>query len=181
MELRKAVDNLYLYDPQFEPAASKFVGEVGGSTATQAVTRWDDVKAAMAGHVLVKFLVFDTHGRPGAVCLRDGTQIEGIDLMVVSAYPQFLRSEVRVLFLGCNIGEGSLGDQFIGDVGKYFLRGKGGIVGATTVPNIVLQLGPFASESYMQPFSSGRLKVKRYDRTGAPIGSREVDRYGAAR
>jgi hypothetical protein len=181
MELRKAVDNLYLYDPQFERAANRFLREVGGSSATHVVTSWEDIKTVTNTYALVKLLVFDTHGLPGAVHLPNGSRVEGIDFMVLSPHPAFLKKDARILFLGCNIGEGSAGDKFMDEVGMYLLRGKGGIVGATTVANVVFQLGPFASESYMVPLSFGRLKVKRYDQSGAQVGSRTVDRHGFVR
>lgn len=181
MELQQAVDNLYLYDPQFEPAANEFLGTVGGSTALHAVRSRKDLESAIKSFVLVKYLVFDTHGLPGAVCFSDGTQFEGLDFMVTSLPQQFLRSEAHVLFLGCNIGEGRVGDKFLDETGKYLLRGKGGTVGATTVTNMVFQIGMFASESYMDPFSWGLLKVRRYDKTGVRLGSRSVNRYGWVR
>ncbi len=53
-ELRTAVDTLYLYDPQFEPAANRFLREVGGSTAIHPVKSWEDVKAAANNYSLVK-------------------------------------------------------------------------------------------------------------------------------
>ena len=40
MQLRKAVDNLYLYDPQFEPASQQHLAEVGGSSDRQQIARW---------------------------------------------------------------------------------------------------------------------------------------------
>jgi hypothetical protein len=181
MELRTAVDNLYLYDPQFEPAADKFLREVGGSSASRPIKSWTDVTDVMKSYSLVKLLIFDTHGKPGAVSLPDSSHVDGVDFMLLSANPTFLKSQARILFLGCNIGEGSLGDRFMDEAGRYLLRGKGGIVGATTVPNLVFQLGPFASESYMVPLSFGRLKVKRYDASGAQVGSRTVDRHGFRR
>ena len=181
MKLRTAVDNLYLYDPQFEPAANRFVREVGGSSATHAINSWADVMDVMKSYSLVKFLVFDTHGKPGTVSLPDSSNVDGVDFMLLPANPAFLRNQARILFLGCNIGEGSAGDRFIDEAGQYLLKGKGGIVGAATVATMVFQFGPFASESYIVPLSFGRLKVKRYDASGAQVGSRTVDRHGIRR
>lgn len=180
MALTEAVDNLYLYDPQFEAGANKFLSEVGGSSAARAVSCWDDLDAALNAFTLVKFLVFDTHGRPGRVCLANGTKLEGVDFMILKKNPHFLKMGARILFYGCNIGEGKQGDDFMDEIGLYVLRGKGGIVGTSTVSNISLQLGPFASETFMDPTSFGaRLKVRRYDLSGALVSSRTTDRYGA--
>lgn len=180
MALTEAVDNLYLYDPQFEPGANKFLSEVGGSSAARAVWSLDDVGAALNAFALVKFLVFDTHGRPGRVCLANGTKLEGVDFMILKKNPHLLKMGARILFYGCNIGAGAAGDKFMDEIGLYLLRGKGGIVGTSTVSNVALQLGPFASETFMDPTSFGaRLKVRRYDLSGALVGSRTTDRYGA--
>lgn len=177
MELRKAVDTLYLYDPQFEAGAQSAISDIGGSNAMQAITRVDDIKDASNNYTLVKFLIFDTHGLPGKVCLPTGLPLDGLDLWINMTNKQFLKKDARILFLGCNIGEGCAGDAFLDEVGNRVLMGKGGTLGATTVSNVVLQLGPLASQTYMDPFTrSARLKVKRYDIAGKQIGSREVGR-----
>jgi hypothetical protein len=180
MELSRAVDNLCLYDPQFEPAAYRFLSEVGGSSAIQPLTNWQDLVAASRNHTLVKFLVLHTHGLPGTVDLAED-RVRGYDFSFLEARPQFLRRDARILFLGCNIAEGSVGDRFMDQVGQYLLLGKGGFVGATTVKNGVFQIAHFASETYMKPLTGGRLKVKQYDMSGAPVGSRTVDRHGVVR
>ena len=181
MQLRQAVDNLYLYDPEFEPGANRFRSEVGGSTAVQAVRCWADLKTVAQQYTGVRFLVMDTHGVPGAVHRADGSQHQGLDFMLLDAHPGFLQKDARLLFLGCNVGEGEPGDLFLDEVGEYLLRRRGGIVGATTVANVSFQLGPFSSEAYMMPLSFGRLKVRRYDAQGRQVGSRTVDRHALQR
>ena len=181
MALAKAVDNLYLYDPEFERGARHVLNAVGGSSAMHPIKSWDDVKTALSGYTLVKFLVFDTHGSPGNIHLADGTRVQGVDFSLLPPNPRLLKEDARVLFLGCNVGQGSAGDRFLAEIGSYLLRGKGGTVGATTVTNRVFQLGPFASETYMSPLSGGELKTKRYNPAGMETGSRTVDRYGAVR
>lgn len=179
--MRTAVDNLYLYDPQFEAGAIRFVNEVGGSTATLPVTSSAEIGDRMRDHSGVKYLVFDTHGSPGKIWLPNNTNFEGIDFFIYSKYSQFLAKDARVLFLGCNVGEGPAGDTFLSDVGKFLLKGKGGIVGATTVPNVTFQLGRFSTEAFMSPLSFGRLKVKRYSDAGVELGSITTDRHGIRR
>jgi hypothetical protein len=182
MPLSTAVDNLYLFDPEFEAGADRVLSEWGGSSAKQPLLCRDDVAKAMSMYSLVKSLVVDTHGSPGKVYFRkDAFSCDGQDFGQIKKLPQFLREDARVLFLGCNIGEGTEGDGFLDDVGKHFLLGKGGFVGASTVKTIVWQAGPLASESYLEPFSSGLLKVRRYSAAGSRVGSRTVDRYGRER
>ena len=179
--MRTAVDNLYLYDPQFAAGAKRFVSEVGGSTATAPITSSADIGGCMNNYSNVKFLIFDTHGSPGKIWLPNNTNFEGIDFIVYAKYGNFRAKDARVLFLGCNVGEGPAGDTFLGDVGKFLLRGKGGTVGATTVSNVTFQIGSFSSEAFMMPLSFGRLKVKRYSDKGGEVGSVTVDRHGFRR
>ena len=179
--MRTAIDNLYLYDPQFEAGAKKFIAEMGGSSAMRPIRSASDIANCLKEFVLVKFLVFDTHGSPGKIWLANGRAFEGIDFITMSQNTQFLAKDARVLFLGCNLAEGSPGDTFLSDIGKFLLRGKGGTVGATTVPNVTFQIGSYSSEAFMMPLSFGRLKVKRYAATGDEVGSMTTDRHGWSR
>jgi hypothetical protein len=173
-----AVDNLYLYDPQFEAGAMSFVSDMGGSSASFAIPTAEALERALNTHVAVKFLIFDTHGEPGIMDLDDGTKFEGIDFMMVAKNGAFLKRDARVIFYGCNVGEGTPGDRFMQEVGSYLLRGKGGTVGATTVKNFTIHSKTLSTEAYMVPLSFGRLKVKRYNEVGKEIGSQTVDRHG---
>src|SRR5690349_12808690 len=56
MELRKAVDNLCIYDPEFQAYADKFASDIGGSCAVQAVSSRDELIVAVNGFTSVKFL-----------------------------------------------------------------------------------------------------------------------------
>lgn len=176
-----AVDNLYLYDPQFEAGAKSFVGDLGGSSASYPIPTVNALENALNKHVAVKFLVFDTHGEPGRITLPDDSKLEGLDFMMLAKNGAFLKRNSRVLFYGCNVGEGKPGDLFLSEVGAYLLRGKGGTVGATTSMNMSFSLGSFSTETYMVPLSFGRLKVKRYDDKGNEVGSLKVDRHGFRR
>jgi hypothetical protein len=180
MNLLTAVDCLYLYDPQFEGSARRFLSDVGGSSGMQSIRSWDELLSVGRNYTNVKFLVFDTHGSPGVVFLSD-KRVEGIDLMFLAEKPRFLAKDAQVLFLGCNLGEGIAGDRFLDEVGKCLLRGKGGIVGAATVATVVFQfsrIGLSDTETYLDPLKRGRLKVRRYDASGVPVGSIVVDRNG---
>ena len=177
--MKTATDNLCLYDPEFDGGAKRFANEMGGSSNISPITSSADIGTCMKNFTNVKFLVFHTHGSPGMMSLPDGTNFEGVDFVLHSYDKSFLAKDARVLFLGCNIGEGSAGDTFLRDVGKFLLQGKGGTVGATTSINMSFQFGSlFSSETYMVPLSFGRLKVKRYSDAGSEVGSMTVDRHG---
>jgi hypothetical protein len=175
------VANLYLYDPEFEPSANNFKKEVGSGGTIYPVKTWSDVKVAVSTYSSVKLLIFNTHGVPGKVDLPDHSGGDPFDFKTLMPPLTFLNRDARILFMGCNIGEGKAGDDFLAEIGRSLLKGKGGIVGASTVVNISFQLGPFSSQEYFEPLSFGRLKVKRYDATGAEIASRTVDRHGITR
>ena len=179
--MRTAVDNLYLYDPQFEAGAKSFLSSVGGSSATYAIPSFTDLTNALNNFTNVKLVVFDTHGAPGRMWLPDGTYVEGLDFMTINKNISFLANDARLLFYGCNIAEGPRGDTFLSEIAKYLLYGKGGTVGGTTVSNISFQIGNFSSEAYMLPLSFGRLKVKRYSKQASEIGSLTTDRHGFKR
>jgi hypothetical protein len=172
------IDQLYLYDPEFEPSAKNFKSEVGAAGVIYPVSKWDDVKIAVSMYSSVKLLIFNTHGLPGKVDLPDHSGGDSYSFRTLSTGSNFLTNEARILLMGCEIGNGSTGDYFLDEIGRSLLKGKGGIVGATTVENMTFQLGPFSTEEYMVPLSFGRLKVRRYDTSGAQIGSRTVDRRG---
>jgi len=174
MELRKAVDNLNLYDPQFETEAIRTGEAMGGSTANHAITSLPDIKNATKAYTNVKFLMFNTHGVPGGIVLPNGLaySMEFIDMNDV---PNLLSKDARILFLGCNVGQDEVGDKFMDKAGGYLLKGKGGFIGATTVANFTL--GWLVPEATMWGLTnSARLKVRKYDVSGQLILSREVSR-----
>ncbi len=165
--MKTMASTLYLYDPQFEANAQAFRDEVGGDCAIQAVSTFDDLAKALDSFCQVGFLVVDTHGAPGKIALADGTSVDGFDFRMLRLLPRdLLKKNARVLFYGCNLGEGDAGETFLNDFGDAAFRGKGGTVGASTVTNFALSLGPFGSvEAWMDLGSplAARLKVVRFN------------------
>lgn len=86
---RTTVENLYLYDPQFEPAAKKFLAENPTKNAIQEIKSADDIKSAAAKYGGVKLLLFDTHGGPAPYPKgrRKGLRVE---FCIPCAGPRFL-------------------------------------------------------------------------------------------
>lgn len=182
MELRKAVDNLCIYDPEFQSYADKFAGETGGSSAIQAVGSRDELVAAIKAYTNVRFLEVCLHGTPGMIHFADDGAMRGASLGTMTQNTLFLQKNARVLFAGCNIGEGEPGDIFMDELGMQMFKGKGGIIGAATVANfLLLPRSRFCTDIYMKPLSFGRLKVRRYDESGNRVGERVVDRHGIRR
>ena len=182
MELRKAVDNLCLYDPECQSYADKFVGEMGGSSAIQAVGSRAELVTAVNASTNVKFLEICLHGRPGMLIFADDAGMIGKNLGVMTQNTLFLQKNARVLFDSCEIGEGEVGDRFMDELGSLMFRGKGGIIGAATVKVIhLLPKSRFCTAMYLKPGSSGLLKVRRYDESGNRVGERVVDSRGQTR
>lgn len=124
MELRKAVDNLLIYDPEFQKYADKFVGEMGGSSAIQAVGSMDELKTAINSYTNVKFLELCLHGSPGNIHFSDKSAMVGKLLGTMIQNSLFLNKSARILFDNCNIGEGKAGDIFMDELGMKMLKGK---------------------------------------------------------
>ena len=182
MELRKAVDNLCIYDPEFQGYADKFVAETGGSSAIQAVGSRDELIAAVQAYTNVRFLEICLHGTPGMIQFANDGAMRGANLGTMIQNTVFLQKNARVLFDSCNIGEGETGDIFMDELGMQMFKGKGGIIGAATVMNLhLLPKSRFCTDMYMKPLSFGRLKVRKYDENGSRIAERVVDRHGISR
>lgn len=180
MELRKVVDNLLIYDPEFQKYADKFVGEMGGSSAIQAVKTLDELSLAINGYTNVKFLEICLHGTPRTIHLPDGYGISPEYFGKLMRSPVFLQRNARILFDSCWIGDGEIGDDFMDKIGSLALKGRGGIIGASTVPSMnVLPNSIFCSDWYLKPFTDGKLKVRKYDIDGNNVSEIKVNRHGA--
>lgn len=184
MKLRTAVDNLLIYDPGFIGYANKFVGQTGGSSAIAPVKCMDDLKTVIDGFTNVRFLEVALHGSPGMIHFANKGAMIGAYLGNLTQGKPFLQKNVRILFDSCNIGEGTAGDKFMDALAKLMLIGKGGIIGASTIKNIVWRSDqPSASDVYMNidnwsDVFGAKLKIKRYDEKGELVNQSSVNRFG---
>lgn len=180
MELRKAVDNLCLYDPEFEAYAQRFADDLGGSSAICKVGTIAELQAAFDSYVLVKYLDIVLHGKSGGVLeLADHTVVMGSYLGKLAMNKPFLQKNARVLFSSCGIGADESGSRFLDELGKTMLIGKGGTIGASTTDNlVVLPKSRGFAQAFLKPFTDGRLIVRRYDESGQMIGGVATDRHG---
>jgi hypothetical protein len=181
MEIKKIVDNLVIYDPQFSSSADAFVSDTacGGVVSDSvSVSTMDEMKSAFDKFSQVGFVEFLIHGTPGMFHFANGCAMVGHYLNTLCTNLQFLRKDARILFDNCSIGDGNSGDAFLDSIGSGLLKGKGGTVGATTVTNWTFK---YSSKVFMKPLSFGRLKVRRYDASGNLVGSQTVDRHGILR
>lgn len=180
MQLAKEVDNLCLYDPEFKHLADRFLAEFGGSSDTYEVKTMDDLRAALNSYRKVKFLEIVLHGSPGTLYMGKMVMAGSYMATLAKTNANLLQKNARILFDSCSIGKGESGDKFMNELGAGLLKGKGGIIGATTVDNWSFPLFSWTG-TYMGPLSFGRLKVKQYDVEGKINGSQQVDRHGIER
>lgn len=178
--MKLAVDNLCIYDPEFESYAQRFSDDLGGSSAICKVATIAELQAVFEDYVLVKFLDIVIHGKSAGVLeLADHTVVMGSYLGKLAMNKPFLQKNARVLFSSCGIGYGEIGDRFLDELGKTMLIGKGGFIGASTVDNaVVLPKSRSLAQAFLKPFADGRLIVRRYDESGSVVGGVSTDRRG---
>jgi len=182
MNLSTAVDNLCFYDPEFAAYADKFAGEMGGSSAVQAVGSHQELVAAIGSYTGVKFLEVCLHGTPGMIYFADQGTMIWQHFGTLTQNTAFLQKNARVLFDSCNIAGSEPAQKSMDELGRRMLAGKGGIIGATTVQNgVYFPKSRFATDVYMEPLSFGRLIVRKYDENGEQVSRRIVDRHGIKR
>lgn len=175
---QKALEYLCIYDPEFGEHAEGFLDEFGLNAATEPVTSYTDIFAVASKYALVRYLEIVCHGTPGMVYFKKSGKTTGamtakfLGESVNKA--NMLCMDARVLFLGCNVADGTTGDTFLKELGNNMFKGSGGTVGATTVLNFL------GRDAFMNPFVpfDARLKVRRFDANGDLIGSRNVNRWG---
>lgn len=71
---------------------------------------------------------FHTHGRPGYIQLLNGGIHTGNVYALHLVCSQYLSMPANIYFLGCNVGEGSCGEQFLRVAGRAMLTHGGGSV-----------------------------------------------------
>lgn len=169
MKLNVSIDNLLIYDSKMQFFADRFVNETGSNSAVHAVTTMADLTDALNNYNSVKFLEIALHGSPGRLRLNDKTEIVGSYINKMAINLNFLKKNSRILFDSCRIGADKAGDDFMDSIGAGMLKGKGGIVGASTVDNATFPFFPWVTGAHMT--SGGQLKIKKYDEFGKLVGS----------
>jgi len=135
-------EKLYVYDSSSEAdsdqASGRFddngrVYQMGVASKEELIQRWSNLQRA--GYKFNRVL-FQTHGSAGCIkfngrsiydtTIRDDFDPRGFHTM----FPMY----TRFYFDGCNVGEGTLGDEFIEKIGTSFLKLGGGEVFGWTSP-----------------------------------------------
>ena len=173
---QRAMEYLCVYDPQFKNYGETFLAEYGSNAAAEPIGNTTDLISVLQTYAMVRYFEICLHGSPGMLWFSSGGTMVASYLGTVTNSANVLCRDARVLFLGCNVAEGTDGDKFLTDVGKTMFKGVGGTVGGSTVMNVLV----FGRQPKMFPFGkhTPRLKVRRFDTNGDPIGSRDVDQFG---
>jgi len=174
MPEQQAIENLLFYDPQFESYAEGFREQKPFNGIAHAVTSPNELIEAVKGYAMVKSVELVLHGSPGTIWFKGGGVMTASYFGTIASAANMLAMDARVLFLGCNIAEGTVGDKFLTEVGKNMFTGTGGIAGGTTVANLAFSGGK------MNPlwFFGAKLKVRRFDITGKMTAGQDVGYFG---
>lgn len=176
MPVQKAIENLLFFDPDFSNYAEAFSKEYPVNGIAHSITTTTDLIEAVKGYTLVQNVEIVLHGSPGTLSFKSGGQMAGSYFGTIAQRANMLAVNARVLFLGCNIAEGTTGDTFLAEVGKNMFIGSGGVVGGTTVANAVFRGGI----TRMNPlrFFDAKLKVRKFDATGKIVSGQDVGYFG---
>jgi hypothetical protein len=164
-EDRISADQLMIYstgESAFPTLAEKFEKESPGNNKSEVAKAASELKSILNRYEHLKQINFYTHGNVGYVYFTGG----GISTATVSSltapHDELFDGQGRVLFVGCNVGEGPDGRTFLLAAGRALLKGHGGFVGATTSMNIFGRWGLF------DPFMPlwGDLRVIQLDANG---------------
>ncbi|MDI1242418.1 MAG: DUF4347 domain-containing protein [bacterium] len=176
MPEQQAIENLLFYDPQFESYAEGFREQHPFNGIAHAVTSPNELIEAVKGYAMVKSVELVLHGSPGSIWFKGGGVMTGSYFGTIASAANMLAMDARVLFLGCNIAEGPAGDKFLTEVGKNMFAGTGGVVGGTTVTNVVFKGG--ASRMNPLMFFGAKLKVRWFDMAGKMTAGQDVGYFG---
>lgn len=169
MGVRVWADQLMIYskdDSDFVPIAQRFEKE----SATESN------KAAMVGalgdfvSVLDRFcnlrqITICTHGNAGgAKVARAFLNSGNASIFLKPPHAGLFSGPGRLLFTGCNVGEGDCGRDFLIEAGRTLFMGKGGIVGGSTAKTLTIRGGLIDIYRLW-----GNLRVIKLDGTGAVV------------
>lgn len=89
-------------------------------------------------------LEFNTHGGPGIVQLgNEVLKVADLRKIAGRGYHTAFAAGAKVFFHGCNVAEGTMGNEFLITFGEVLLRGGGGSVGASTSRGFSHPLGGY--------------------------------------
>src|SRR5579871_151753 len=141
---RTSAEQLVIYaseDSSFPRQAQRVVNENPGKNFAEEAASSDDIEAILDRYENLKQLNFYTHGNVGYLYFPKGG-ISKYNLETLAApHDKLFAGEGRVLFLGCDIGDGKDGRNFLIAAGRRLLNKHGGFVGATNSVNFSDRFG----------------------------------------
>ena len=144
MAARIWAEQLMIYakdDPDFAANAESFKAENPAGNMAEVAYSARDFPLILNRYTNLKQINFYTHGNVGYAYLAGGSLTKGNVSLLTPPHGGLFQGPGRVLFVGCNIGEGDDGRAFMIAAGQALLKGRGGIIGATTSFNTSIRWG----------------------------------------
>ena len=161
---------LYLYDaddPCMAGTATDFVVEDPKRHARAGVRSPGDIVKALGKYSNLKWVIVDSHGKSGELALPVPFTTSNAPLLAPCSAS--MAANARVLFVGCSIADGSTGRDFLVAAGSALLKGKGGVVGGSTVGTYMacIEILSFFTDAYLPKW--GQLRVISFDTGGSVV------------
>lgn len=169
MGARVWADQLMIYskdDSDFAPEARRFEKESATESKKAAdAGDLDDFIPILDRYCHLRQLNFLTHGSSGSIIVGTGAlHLGNAKMFLKPPHAQLFSGPGRLLFMGCNVGEGDFGRDFLIEAGKTLFMGKGGIVGGSTAKTIGMRGGLIDTFRLW-----GNLRVIKLDGAGAVV------------
>jgi hypothetical protein len=165
------IDQLMIYardEPAFTRMANSFVEENPAGNRAEPAIYARDIPRILRNYCDLKQINFYTHGSAGQLHLYNGGIVKSVVSLFLEPPPKLFLDEGRVLFMGCNVGEGEEGRDFLIEAGKTLLRGHGGFVGGST--SSTFSIGGGLIDTRLPLW--GNLRVIRLDSSGNVVVER---------
>jgi hypothetical protein len=173
MAARIWAEQLMIYakdDPDFAKNAESFKAENPAGNMAESAYSVRDFSLILNRYNNLKQINFYTHGNVGYAYLGGGSLSKTNVSLLTPPHTALFQGAGRVLFVGCNIGEGEVGRAFLVAAGQTLLKGHGGIIGATTSFNMSARWGLL---DIYKPLW-GKLRLIQLDSSGQVIAEKLV-------
>lgn len=182
-DLQLSIKEVMIYDAEDELSTDEATELVstpidGWCVETRGIRGANEITKTLEKFVHIEQLDFNTHGSPGVVGFKHGDSLRIGNLNTVFVRNDLFRGPGRLLFMGCEIARGKMGDEFLIAAGRHFFKGKGGVVGGSTVSTTGFPSGTRLPLLLIRSFEIGRLKLFKLDKNGNVVDKDTVLPFG---
>ena len=173
MGVRIWANQLMIYakdDPDFRTMAADFEAEDAmGMNKAEVAYSARDFPLILNRYCNLKQINVYTHGNVGYAHLDGGgLSARNADDYLPAPHAGLFSGKGRVLFIGCNVGQGMQGREFLIAAGQALLVNRGGFVGATNSRNFSPRGG--LVDIYMPRW--GNLRVIEFNAGGSVVNEK---------